>query len=254
MRIGLLSDVHANLEALERVLAFFAGAGVEEVVFGGDFVGYGADPEAVVARASRDGWYAVAGNHDRAVTGEIPFENFSPAAQTSVRWTREKVSAETISYLRSLPNKARFPTGSFEWMHGGPRDPLEEYCDTVSAVSGAFRYMENQPQPPPILFLGHTHRPFLASKGGEAVVRRPLVGGEEIEVGDEGLLVNLGSAGQPRDGDPRAACGILDEARGLFTFHRIEYDVARAAAKVRSVEFSSWEFAEELARRLERGE
>ena len=250
MRIGLFSDVHANLEALEVVLPWLRSQDVEALVFGGDLVGYGPNPVECVKICENAGIYGVAGNHDRAVTGEIPYQNFSTDARAVVEWTIKKLTPSDLQYLRSMPSGSVFPGNHFEWIHGGPRDPISEYCDTENALTIAFRHVEAKGLAMPLLFLGHTHKPFLADKTPEGkVMKRAILDGEEIEVGRVPLIINIGSVGQPRDGDPRAACGVLDTDRRLFTFKRLDYPAARTAEKIRAAGLP-----ERLAIRLEKGD
>lgn len=241
MRVALISDVHANLPALEAVLAEAERAGAEAVWSMGDQVGYGAEPDAVVARLRAAGAVCVLGNHDAAVAGIIGTEEFNPLAAQAVRWTAANASPDTVAWLRSLP-----PTVQSEgWAraHGTLRDPMWEYLATGRAAAGHFAAQTTQWSA-----VGHTHVPMVLWEEGEGFdLAAP--GDDAIVVLDERrACVNPGSVGQPRDGDARASWALLDTGAGDVRFHRVGYDIGAAQARIRAAGLP-----EALGARLVRG-
>jgi diadenosine tetraphosphatase ApaH/serine/threonine PP2A family protein phosphatase len=231
MRVAILTDIHSNLPALEAVLEAIDGAGLEKRWCLGDVVGYGAQPDdcARVVRESCE--LSLVGNHDLAVTGEIDTEVFSASAAAAVQWTRDNSTKETIDFLKSLKSEnSKHEVGLY---HASPRDPVWEY---VLAVDQARECMEEQSAR--VSFIGHSHvalwfsdgpgpGPFGDAGGGQAE------GGFELDVAEKRWLLNPGSVGQPRDGDPRAAWLELDTEAWKVTYHRVSYDIDRAAEPIR---------------------
>jgi diadenosine tetraphosphatase ApaH/serine/threonine PP2A family protein phosphatase len=244
MRYLVLSDIHANLEALESVLADAARHGELSVLLLGDLVGYGGDPNAVVDRL-RDLPIAAAirGNHDRAACGLDDGESFNEVARASAAATARLLSARNREYLRGLPQGPLAISALTEICHGTPFDEdayVFDEMDAVLALRAASR---------PICLFGHTHAPFGIRLRGEEVEFVDASPGTAIPVPDGvQLLVNAGSVGQPRDGDPRAGYGVLDESARTVTCYRVEYPVERAQARIREAGFP-----EALAKRLALG-
>ena len=226
MRIAVLSDIHANLVALEAVLAD-AGA-VDGVWHLGDVVGYGPDPDGVIARLRAVGAVGVRGNHDAAAIGGSEIDWFNPDARRAMEWTRGTISAESVDWLRSQPERATLET--CELVHGSPREPLWEYV-TSPAVARANLDLLHQP----IGLHGHTHIPVAFVEDGRAV--RVVAPGDGTALRLEGrrALVNPGGVGQPRDGDTRSSYMVLDPAAGAVTWHRVAYDVEAVQAAMRAV-------------------
>jgi predicted phosphodiesterase len=228
MRVAILSDVHGNRHALEAVLADVSTEGVDAVWCLGDLVGYGADPNACVTLARERCSIILAGNHDLAVTGGISLEEFSRGAALAAHWTREAIEAEPLAFLDSLA-----PQGEAEGVglyHASPRDPIWEYV-----LSAMLADLCLDAQPERIGLIGHSHvaLSFSRQPGGEAsgVQREP---GEVADLTTGEWLLNPGSVGQPRDGDPRAAWLLLDTVAWTATWRRTEYDVAGAQAAIRA--------------------
>jgi diadenosine tetraphosphatase ApaH/serine/threonine PP2A family protein phosphatase len=228
MRVAILSDVHGNRHALEAVLDDVAAEGVDAVWCLGDLVGYGADPNACVALARERCSIVLAGNHDLAVTGGISLDEFSRGAALAAHWTREAIDAEPLAFLDSLA-----PQGEAEGVglyHASPRDPVWEYV-----LSAMLADLCLDAQPERIGLIGHSHVALSFSRpaGGEAagVQREP---GEVADLTTGEWLLNPGSVGQPRDGDPRAAWLVLDTVAWTATWRRTEYDVAGAQAAIRA--------------------
>ncbi|HET7574052.1 MAG TPA: metallophosphoesterase family protein [Solirubrobacterales bacterium] len=230
MRVAVLSDIHANLPAFEAVLGAIDAVGVDEIWCLGDVVGYGAEPDACADLARERCDVCLLGNHDLAVLGALDMAAFSEAAATAVAWTSAAVDPRTPSWLRELePAGEREGIGLF---HASPRDPVWEY---VLSAEQADACLDAQAQR--IVLVGHSHVAlfFVRPEDGEQ--------GEEIrgaQAGDDTLLdlaagrwlINPGSVGQPRDGDARAAWLELDTGECTARFHRVPYDVERAAAAI----------------------
>jgi diadenosine tetraphosphatase ApaH/serine/threonine PP2A family protein phosphatase len=244
MRYLVLSDIHANIDALDRVLADAAGHGELAVLLLGDLVGYGAEPNAVVDRArSLPVAAAIRGNHDRAACGLDDGENFNDVARASAAATARLLTARNREYLRNLPAGPLAVSALTEICHGTPFDEDAYVFDEMDAVY-ALRSTTR-----PLCLFGHTHAPFAARLRGEHVEFVDVAPGASLTVasGDR-LLVNVGSVGQPRDGDPRAGYGILDEEARTIACYRVEYPVERAQARIREAGLP-----EALARRLSLG-
>jgi predicted phosphodiesterase len=227
MRVAVLSDIHGNRQAFEAVLADVATAGADELWCLGDLVGYGADPNACVDLAREHAAVCLAGNHDLAVTGALPLDEFSRGAEIAARWTQEVIEEEHLAYLASLE-----PAGAAEGIglyHASPRDPIWEYV-----LSALLAEMCFDVAPERICLIGHSHVALsFVRREGEIATGERRQGGVEAAVGAGEWLLNPGSVGQPRDGDPRAAWLLLDTAAGSAAWRRIDYDVAGAAAAIR---------------------
>ena len=245
MRVAVLSDIHSNRQALEAVLAAVEEAGVEEVWCLGDLVGYGADPDACTALVRERCDVCLAGNHDLALLGAIEIKTFSETAATAVEWTRENVSAETLEFLGTLhPYGSREEIGLF---HASPRDPIWEYVLSTDQAEAGLDVQSER-----VGLIGHSH---IALFFVRAVGIRPSFAqgaqagdGTEIDLADGKWLLNPGSVGQPRDGDPRAAWLELDTEAWVGRYHRVSYDIEGAAAAILSAGLPSV-----LAERLEVG-
>ena len=228
MLYGIIADVHGNLEAFNTVLSRLQRA--DKVVCLGDIVGYGPDPNACVEKVRELGIPSVAGNHDKAVTGELEVTWFSPSAREAVSWTREVISQENLEFLRNLPEVLE--EDGFQLVHGSLRSPLEEYITSISEAIGTFKKMSRE-----ACFIGHSHTPlFIAHKKDGNYDGRALRDGEELVVSDyDKVIINVGGVGQPRDGDPRASYGVFDPKSGLFSLHRVEYNIGQVQDKMKKV-------------------
>lgn len=226
MRFLLFSDVHGNLEALRAVLDHASSAAYDRAVCLGDTVGYGADPEACVKTVSSlPDAAAVLGNHDAAVIMRHGRMQLNPVAQAGVIFSAANLTARSFDYLKSLPLVIDSDSG-FTACHASPYRP-EDWLYVLEPLEAkeALRAMIR-----PIAFIGHTHFPLLHDGSGRFL---PLVAGETIELRDGAkYIINVGSVGQPRDGDPRAAYAIFDDAERSVRFFRVDYDVDRAAEKI----------------------
>jgi predicted phosphodiesterase len=223
MRIAVLSDVHSNLRALEAVLADIGAA--DAFWHLGDAVGYGPDPDAVVARLRDLGAISVRGNHDDAVAGGECIRWFVADSRAAVEWSRARVSPDTLAYLAALPPQLvlETPAGSFTLVHGSPRDPLREYVYSRAVAREVAVDLRTRH-----CFIGHSHIPlhFQEMRGRDPSMEEWQVTlGRPIELGEGRAILNPGGVGQPRDGDPRAAYMILDTDLGEAVWQRVEYDV-----------------------------
>lgn len=234
MRSAVITDIHANLPAFEAVLEAIGAAGVDEIWCLGDLIGYGAQPDECTALARESCDVCLVGNHDLAMLGEINESSFSPAAAEAVRWTREHVNPATVAYLGSLEAKAeRAGVGLF---HASPRDPVWEY---VLSEEQAAECMERDERR--LSLIGHSHIALffreVPADGSRPSIRLEAQGaqapaGLELELLTGRWILNPGSVGQPRDSDPRGAWLELDTAAGLARYHRVSYDIDRAAQAI----------------------
>jgi diadenosine tetraphosphatase ApaH/serine/threonine PP2A family protein phosphatase len=234
MKIAVVSDVHANLAALQAVLndidAVAPGAAIWHT---GDIVGYNAEPNEVVALLRDRGAVGVMGNHDAAVLGEIDVRWFNPEAAAAVKWTATHLTPESASWLHALPKISEM--GAATLVHGSPRDPLGEYvADAVSARANLLSLST------PVLFHGHTHQPAYWTLRGAQPTSVVIDGRAQPLLSPS--LINVGSVGQPRDGDVRASWVLWDRsddgsavgALGTVQWRRVIYDVARTQALIRA--------------------
>jgi diadenosine tetraphosphatase ApaH/serine/threonine PP2A family protein phosphatase len=227
-RIGVIADIHSNYTALDKVLEHNALQGLELICLG-DIVGYGPRPAEVIDRLRQLDIQGIKGNHDAAVLGDDKvFKTMRSEARKVVGWTRKRLDADQQHFLSLFP--VNLNTDFYSCYHGSPRRPLLEYVDDPSAVAAAMRDEAGVN----CLVLGHVHKPLCCvGESADSVERLKIKYGEAISFADQRILINPGSIGQPRDGDPRAAFAILDEEKQTVTFHRVEYDVKETARRIR---------------------
>jgi predicted phosphodiesterase len=227
MRVAVVSDIHGNRHAFEAVLADVAKAGVDELWCLGDLVGYGADPDACVELAREHAAVCLAGNHDLAVTGGLSLDEFSRGAEIAARWTQEVIRPENLAFLEGLA-----PSGHVEGIglfHASPRDPVWEYVLSALLAEMCLDTADER-----IALVGHSHVALsFVRYEGEIATGERRVGGDAADLATGEWLLNPGSVGQPRDGDPRAAWLLLDAGESAADWHRVEYDVPGAAAAIR---------------------
>lgn len=251
MKLALISDLHANREAVTAVLAHAEAQGCERLVLLGDFVGYGGDPAWVVERVRAlvaDGAIAVMGNHDSAVArGALP--TMREDARAAVAWTREQLDAAQLQFLADLPMTASL--GDCLFVHANAFAP--EAFEYIQGRAEAMRSL--QATSARYTFCGHMHEPMLyhLSGTGKAGDFTPVPGTEIPLLSHRQWLVIPGSCGQPRDGNPAACYASFDTATELLSFHRVPYDVEAAAERVRGCGLPS-ATAKRLAERLSLGE
>jgi len=225
MRIAVLSDIHSNLPALDAVLA--AAGDVDAVWHLGDVVGYGPEPDAVVERLQSIGALGVRGNHDAAACGGAEIEWFNPEARRAMEWTIGAISRDTRAWLADLPERRTLD--GCELVHGSPREPIWEYVTSVPVARANLALLEDR-----IGLHGHTHIPvaWLEEDGRVGVVSPS--DGSELDLRGRRALVNPGSVGQPRDGDPTASFMLLEPGTGRITWRRVAYDVESVQATMRA--------------------
>jgi predicted phosphodiesterase len=217
MRVAVLSDIHANLVALDAVLG--AIGRVDAVWHLGDVVGYGPEPNGVVDRLIAIGALGVRGNHDAAACGGDEIDWFNPDARAAMEWTRGAISATTRDWLESQPPVRS--EGDFTLVHGSPRDPVWEYVTSVPVARANLAVLGTR-----YGLHGHTHVPIaFREEDGRIDVISPA-SGSELALDHASLLLNPGSVGQPRDGDPTASWLLIDTEAGRCTWNRVSYDVA----------------------------
>jgi len=227
MRAAVITDVHANLPALEAVLAAIDEAGVEEIWCLGDTLGYGAEPDECTDLVRERCAIGLVGNHDLAVLGALDIAAFSEAAAEAVAWTRENVAERTLAHLRELePAGDREGVGLF---HASPRDPIWEYVLSAEQADACF-----DAQTTKIALIGHSHVALYFADRGDGGSGSQAGDAEKLDLKEGRWLLNPGSVGQPRDGDPRAAWLELDTDEWQATYHRVAYDIDSAADAIRS--------------------
>jgi diadenosine tetraphosphatase ApaH/serine/threonine PP2A family protein phosphatase len=224
LRCAVISDIHANLEALSAVLERIDALGVDQIVCLGDVVGYNASPDECIDIIRERNVPTLCGNHDAVACGlEEPW-GFNPVALAAALWTREHIRAENIEWLKSLPDSLDFDT--FLAVHGSPSS-RDTYLFTWEDVSRFMPILEDQDRR--VCFFGHTHSPGIYSSDGVYAIDED---GVFILGENKRFFINPGSVGQPRDGDARAAFGTYDTSKGEFRQFRVGYDVKSAADRV----------------------
>jgi diadenosine tetraphosphatase ApaH/serine/threonine PP2A family protein phosphatase len=241
--VAVVSDIHGNRHAFEAVLDAIEASECEELWCLGDLVGYGAEPDACVELARRHAAICLAGNHDLVVCGALPMEEFSRGAALAAEWTRETITAETREYLEQLePLLLDEPVGLY---HASPRDPVWEYVLSPLQAEMCLDAQEHR-----VCLIGHSHVALSFSRAAGALASGLTRSADaQLDLGEGEWLVNPGSVGQPRDGDPRAAWLELDLEAWAATYRRTEYDIEAAAAAIRAAHLPA-----SLAERLEYGQ
>ncbi len=218
MRIAVLSDIHANLVALEAVRADLPT--VDQVWTLGDIVGYGPRPNEVIAVLQALGARSVLGNHDGAAIGAVDPSDFNPDARAAITWTAQVVDENARAYIAALPEVRR--DGELTAVHGSPRDPIWEYIISPQIARPNFGAFDTR-----FCLFGHTHLPVVyAADDGQSVRTTAGTPGSTVALGTGRALINPGSVGQPRDGDPMAAYLVLDLDAETVDFRRVRYDIA----------------------------
>src|SRR5579859_2454966 len=240
MRVAIVSDIHGNRQAFEAVLDAIEESACEEMWCLGDLVGYGADPDACVELARRHAAICLAGNHDLGVRGDLDLEEFSRGAALAARWTRETIAADTLRYLGQLvPSLLDEAVGLY---HASPRDPVWEYV--LSALQ-ADLCLDSQSHR--VCLIGHSHVALSFHRmPAEPATGETRTDGDELDLVKGEWLINPGSVGQPRDGDPRAAWLELDLDEWSAVYRRTDYDIDGAADAIRAARLPN-SLAERLA-------
>jgi diadenosine tetraphosphatase ApaH/serine/threonine PP2A family protein phosphatase len=241
MRVAVISDIHANYHALEAVLAEIDGADVDTLWCLGDTVGYGPRPneccDTVRERAER----CLVGNHDLVVLGELTISEFNDEAAAAALWTSRVLTSSSRSFLESLRPAAE--VDGVDLFHASARDPIWEYVLTEEAARATLMLSDA-----PLVLVGHSHVALALAEDGDEIVGGLAPAGSRFELEGRWLL-NPGSVGQPRDGDPRAAWLLLDLERRFATFRRVAYSIEETQSEMRERGLPAL-----LAARLERGE
>ena len=243
MKYGILGDIHSNLSALEAVLACFEAEGVDAVISVGDVVGYGAAPRECIELVRSVGASVVKGNHDAACVGELDVRYFNNYAREAVRWTGSVLGREESRWLAALPYTADLEHCSVG--HGTYHRP--ELYDYIQSTTDADPSLDAMPLP--VCFVGHTHVPVTLMRLKDDPLRTAYTVDTDIDLSESHrALINVGSVGQPRDEDPRAAYAIFDTDAGQVRIHRVAYDIPREMRRIRDAGLP-----EMLAARLEWG-
>lgn len=248
MRILILSDIHANLVALQAVLDAVDRSSIDQLWCLGDTVGYGPNPNECVALMQELATHCLVGNHDWAALDMLDIEDFNPEARQAALWTRERLTPESVAFLSGLEGRMDAVHPDFTLAHGSPQHPIWEYILYPSTAAENFPLFDTR-----FCLVGHTHKPviFRQEVGQEEVlalqpatsVPLPLAQTEGVR-----FIINPGSVGQPRDNDPRAAYAIYDDEAGTLTFFRLEYNIAETQRRMREARLP-----ERLVQRLEYG-
>ncbi|HEY2931461.1 MAG TPA: metallophosphoesterase family protein [Acidobacteriota bacterium] len=242
MRYFVIADIHSNLEALDAVLKY---RNYDRLLVLGDIVGYGADPDKTVQRI-RDSAPAaiVRGNHDKVIAGLEGSESFVSHARESARWTRDQLSPENLDFIRNLPAGPLQIDETITIAHGAPFDE-DAYLVPNIPTDEVFEGCTT-----PVCFFGHTHVPTVFYGIGQTVYSTQVIPPVSMSLMRDAsrYLINPGSVGQPRDGDPRAAFLVFDSEKFEVEFHRVEYDIQMAQQKIRAAGLPDF-----LSQRLARG-
>jgi diadenosine tetraphosphatase ApaH/serine/threonine PP2A family protein phosphatase len=242
MRVAVVSDIHSNLHALEAVLAAIDADAPDELWCLGDLVGYGPRPNECCATIAERADVCLAGNHDLAVRGSIDLLEFHGDAGLAARWTREVLDPEWRSLLDRLEPEG-FAHG-VSLYHASARDPIWEYVLSDDAALETLELAQS-----PLVLVGHSHVALLVVQAGDELDGGVAAAGTELELRGVRALLNPGSVGQPRDGDPRAAYLLLDLDAQHASFRRVEYDIERTQREMRDAGLP-----EPLAERLSVGQ
>ena len=228
MRIGIISDIHANLAALETVLEELETKNIDEYVCLGDVVGYGASPNECCNIVKNLARLTIMGNHDAAVAGKMDYSYYYDQAKQALDWTVEVLSEENIKWLQTLPYIQNEEDTNVCFSHGSPMNPSEfNYIFNMEQANEAYQHREDLLQ---VTFIGHSHLCRIFSFDNDGVVQM-VPGLIELDPGKQ-YIISVGSVGQPRDYDPRAAYAIFDTESRTFEQYRVEYEVALSAKRI----------------------
>ena len=232
MTLAIISDIHSNKEALDSVLEASDSYSVDAIYCLGDIVGYGPDPDECTREVLSRCAMVVRGNHDKAVVGLIDLEWFNGTARTAALWNRKNASEETISALKGLPQGPVEVDNRVAICHGTPVDE-DEYMLSSAAVEKSLRWMDGRQPALRCCFHGHSHLPLVLERPARAQqVRVHRDGGQVRLKPDATYLINPGSVGQPRDGNPLASFGIFDTESLVYKNLRVAYAVKQTQRKI----------------------
>ena len=229
MKYGIISDIHSNLEALNTILDYLKRKEkIDRFICCGDIVGYGAKPnECTEIIRGLNNCYTVSGNHDWGAIGLEDTSFFNPVALEAVEWTGRHLTKDNRNYLKNLASEIE--EDNFLLVHGSPRDPINEYIfEERTFLANLPRIKKN------ICFVGHTHVPLcLYATPSQEIKGIPLDDGAVLEINPSyKYLINCGSIGQPRNGDPRASCGIYEEEKNIIRIKKIKYDITKTQEEI----------------------
>jgi diadenosine tetraphosphatase ApaH/serine/threonine PP2A family protein phosphatase len=228
MQVAIVSDIHGNRHAFEAVVDDVATTAAAEIWCLGDLVGYGAEPDACVELARERVTICLAGNHDLAVTGALSLDEFSRGAEIAARWTREVMERENVAWLAELATHDE--DRSVGLYHASPRDPVWEYVLSALLAELCMDVQKHR-----ICLVGHSHVALsFVRREGQLATGEPRRDGDALDLSEGEWILNPGSVGQPRDGDPRAAWLLLDLDARTAQWRRVTYDIGGAAAAIRA--------------------
>ncbi|MFP4163974.1 MAG: metallophosphoesterase family protein [Chitinispirillaceae bacterium] len=229
MRFAFISDIHANLEALESVIEDIGKKNIDEIICLGDIVGYGANPNECVEMVKKHCPVILLGNHDAAAVELLTTQHFNIHAKIAIEWTSATLNSDNRSFLAQLPVKKT--QGNMTLVHATPYEPnMWYYITSLEEAAFNFQFFNNR-----ICFVGHTHIPMIIVLEGEEIFVHQEKSIDFKNRNGLRLLVNIGSVGQPRDRNPRSSYGILDTDEGVFELQRVTYDYAKTQAKMKKI-------------------
>lgn len=224
-RVGVFSDIHGNLQALERVLSELENLAVDFMVCCGDIVGYGGNPNECVDFLRTRNIPTIAGNHDFAALSRIDITYFNEVAKRAITWTRQTLTSENEQFLRQIP--LTIEAADMLFVHASPREPESwNYVITMGDARQSFQHYGQR-----VCFIGHSHTPFIV-ENHDANLSCPSAPAIQVRE-HRRYLVNVGSVGQPRDRNPNACFAIYDREAGIIEIRRVEYDLTRAQDEIR---------------------
>lgn len=228
MRYALFSDIHANIEAFDAVLADIKNVKVDKLLFLGDIVGYGPNPNECISRLLEVADLTLGGNHDWAVVGKTPDDYFNPFAKEAVEWTRSQLKPEHKEFL--LRTEASGVIDGFQVAHSSPHNPEEwRYILSYHDASENYPFLKSN-----ICFIGHSHQPVVIEFNAQDDVEASRVQFKELDKGRK-CIVNIGSVGQPRDANVKSCWALFDSEQYTVEYHRVEYNVAAVQAKMEKI-------------------
>lgn len=225
MLYAIIGDIHSNLTAFTAILEDIKQVGgVEKIWCLGDIVGYGPDPHECIALLRQTNHICVAGNHDWASIGKIDTSDFNPDAAAATLWTASQLSPDDTEFLKNLPLVVQ--EGDFTLVHGSPREPIWEYIMSTDVAKDNFTYFKS-----PYCLVGHSHVP-LVYRENEGISFAQFSTNTQLSLGKNRLIINPGSVGQPRDGDPRASYAIYNSETKSVRLYRVPYDIGATQARM----------------------
>lgn len=229
MLYALFSDIHSNIEAFDAILEDIRAAGAEKLIFLGDIIGYGPNPNECIERLLEVADVALGGNHDWAVIGKTPDDYFNPYAKEAVEWTRSVLKEEHKEFLART--KAVEMVDGFQVAHASPLNPEEwRYILSYHDASENFPHVESN-----LCFIGHSHQPVVIEFNTQDDIIASRVEFKELDPTKKNI-VNIGSVGQPRDANVNACWVLYDSEANTVEYHRVPYDVAAVQAKMEKLE------------------